>query len=76
MIVNAKSIVQNVNQIKNGIIKHVNVNKKIVAHEKEIIVGILGHIFVRMISIKKVLLTLQQSRVMKIYLLRIFYQQK
>ena len=47
MIVNANSIVQHVIQIKNGIIKHVNVNVKIIVSAKEIIVGILAHVLVR-----------------------------
>ena len=51
MIVNANSIVKYVIQIKNEIIKHVNVNVKITARAKEIIVGILGHVFVRIVSI-------------------------
>ena len=42
MIVNANSITQNVIQIKNGIIKHLNVSKKIIASAKRIIVGILA----------------------------------
>ena len=56
VIVNANSIVQHVIQIKNGIIKHVNVNVRIIISEKKIIVGIL---FVRIASIEKVLLILQ-----------------
>ena len=44
VIVNANSIVQHVIQIKNGILKHVNVSVKN-------IVRILAHIFVRMTSI-------------------------
>ena len=47
--VTANSIVQHVIRIKNGIIKHVNVNVKIGA--KKIIVGILAHVFVRIVSI-------------------------
>ena len=43
-------IVQHVIEIKNGIIKHVNVNVKITVHAKKIIVGILGHVFVRIAS--------------------------
>ena len=49
MIVNP--IVQHVIQIKNGMMKYVNVSVKVVAHAKKIIVGILTHVFVRMISI-------------------------
>ena len=33
------------------IMKHVNVNIKIIVHAKKIIVGILAHVFVRMINI-------------------------
>ena len=51
MIVNANSIVQYVIQIKNGIIKHVNVNIKIIISEKKIIAGILAHVFVRIANI-------------------------
>ena len=49
--VNANSIVQHVIQIENGIIKHVNVNLKIVVSAKKIIVGILAHVYVRIASI-------------------------
>ena len=51
MIVTANSIVQRVIQSKNGIIKHVNLNVKIIVSAKMIIVGILAHIFVRIASI-------------------------
>ena len=50
------------NSNKNGIIKHVNLNVKIVLSAKKVIVGILAHIFVRIVrtaSIQKVLLMLQ-----------------
>ena len=47
MIVNANSIAQHAVQIKNGIIKHVNVNVSV----KKIIVGIPAHAFVRITSI-------------------------
>ena len=46
-IVNASSIVRHVIQIKNGIIKHVNVNVKIIEGVKKIIVGVLAYVFVR-----------------------------
>ena len=49
--VNANSIAQHVIQIQNGIIKHVNVNVKIIVSAKKIVVGILAHIFVRIVSI-------------------------
>ena len=49
VIVNANSIIQHAIQIRNGIIKHVNVNVKIIVYAKKIIlVGILLHVFVRM----------------------------
>ena len=51
VIVNANSIVQYVIQIKNGIIKHVNVNVNIIVCTKKIIVGIPAHVFVRIVSI-------------------------
>ena len=53
MIVNANSIVQHAKQVKNGTMKHFNVN--IIIYAKKIIGGILAHVFVRMISIQKVL---------------------
>ena len=46
VIVNANSIVQYGIQNKNGIIKHVNVSVKIIVYAKEIIVGIVAHVFV------------------------------
>ena len=51
MIENANSIVQYVIQIKNGIIKHVNVNVKIIVSAKKIIAGIVAYVFVRIVSI-------------------------
>ena len=42
VIVNANSIVQYVIQIKNGIIKHVNVNVKFIISVTKIIIGILA----------------------------------
>ena len=53
MIVNANSIVQHVVQMKHEIIKHVDVNVKIIVRAKEIIFGILVHVFVRIASIYK-----------------------
>ena len=50
MIVNINSIVQHVIQIKNGIIKYVNMSVKIVVHVKKIKVGNLAHVFVRIAS--------------------------
>ena len=37
-------------EIKNGIMKHVNVSIKVIVHMKKIIVGILAHVFVRIAS--------------------------
>ena len=47
----ANSIVQHVIQSKNGIRKHANVNVKNIVSAKKIIVGILVHVFVRVVSI-------------------------
>ena len=43
MILNANSILQYLFQIKNEIIKHVNLNAKIIVRAKKIIAGILAH---------------------------------
>ena len=43
-------------QNKRVLIKHVNVNVKIVKSVKWILVGILGQVFVKITSIKKVLI--------------------
>ena len=51
VIVNANSIVEHVTQIKNGMIIHVNLNVKIIVHAKNIIVGILAHVFVKIASV-------------------------
>ena len=51
VIVNANSIEQYVIKIKNGIIKHVNANVKIIVRAKKIIFGIQAHVFVRIVSI-------------------------
>ena len=58
-ILNANSMVQHLIQIENGIIKHVDMNVKIIVHARKIIVRVLAYIFVRVISISKVLLILQ-----------------
>ena len=50
MTVNANSIVQHAIQIKNGLIKHFNVNVKTIIRLKEIIVGIQARVFVRIVS--------------------------
>ena len=63
------------NSNQNGI-KHVYVNVKIIVSAKKIIAGILAHVFVRIASIKNVLLMIQRSRVIKLYMLCILYQQK
>ena len=49
--VNANSMVQHIIQIKNGIIKHVNVSIKIIVSAKKIIVGILVDVCVRIASL-------------------------
>ena len=51
VIANANSVVQHVIQIKNVLIKHVNMSKKIIERIKKIIIRILVHVFVRMESI-------------------------
>ena len=51
VIVNANSMVQHIIQIKNGIIKHVNVSIKIIVSAKKIIVGILVDVCVRIASL-------------------------
>ena len=48
---NTNSIAQQVIQIKNGIIKYVNVNVKIIISATNIIVGNLAGVFVRIASI-------------------------
>ena len=51
VIVSANWSIQNVIQNKSGMIKHVNVNVKIIVSVKAIIAGILAYVFVRMITI-------------------------
>ena len=51
VIANALSIVQHEIRIKNGIIKHVKGNVKIIVIAGKIIVGILADILVRIASI-------------------------
>ena len=58
-IANVNLIVQHITQIRNVIIKHVNMNVKIIVYAKTIIVGILANVFVRITNIKKVLLIFQ-----------------
>ena len=69
MTVNPNSVVQHVIQNKNGMLKHVNMNVKIIISVKKIIAGILAHVFLRMVSISKVLSTLEWLSVIKLYLL-------
>ena len=65
-IANVNLIVQHITQIRNVIIKHVNMNVKIIVDAKTIIVGILANVFVRITNIKKVLLIFQWSSVMRL----------
>ena len=51
VIANANPIAYYKIQIKNEIIKHVNVNVKVIKSAKNIIVGIIAHVFVRIASI-------------------------
>ena len=51
MISNANLIVQHVIQIKNGIAIHANARVKNFDRAEKIIVGMLAHVFVRMVSI-------------------------
>ena len=48
VLVNVNSIAEYVIQIKNGVIKEVNVNVKVIVSAEKVIVGILAHVFVRM----------------------------
>ena len=50
-IANANSIVQHVIEIKNEILKRVNVSVKIIIHARKTIVRIHEHVFVRKTSI-------------------------
>ena len=52
-VANANLIVQLAIQIKNGIIKPVNMSVKTIVHAKKIIVGILAHVLTRIVSISK-----------------------
>ena len=51
MVVNANAIVQQVVEIKNWIMKHVDVSVKIIVDTKKIIVGIVEHAILRIVSI-------------------------
>ena len=44
-------IVKHVIQIKNGIIKHVNVNLKLIISVKKVLIAIIARAFVRILSI-------------------------
>ena len=59
VIVNANSIVQHLIQIKNGIIININASVKSIVRPKQIIVQILGHVFVKIAGIQKLLLMIQ-----------------
>ena len=48
MLVNVNSIAEYVIQIKNRVIKQVNVDVKVIVSAEKVIVGILAHVFVRM----------------------------
>ena len=50
MVSNSNFIVQQVIQIKSGIMKHVNVNVKTIVRAKKFIVGIQANIFVKMVK--------------------------
>ena len=50
-ISNANSVVQHVINIKNGTIKHVNMNVRTIASAKKIIFGILTYVFARIANI-------------------------
>ena len=51
MVLNVNSIVQHVIQIKNGIMRNVNVSVKGTGRVRKVIVGILAHVLVRIVSI-------------------------
>ena len=51
MVVNANSILQQAVEIKNWIIKHVDVSVKIIVHTKKIIVGIVEDALLGIVSI-------------------------
>ena len=50
MVVNANSTLQHVIQIKNGMMKHANVNVKTFKCATKILVGILESVFVKMVN--------------------------
>ena len=49
-IVNANSMVQHVIQMKNRIIINVNLSIKSIVHSKKIVLGILAHVFAKIIG--------------------------
>ena len=51
MIVNENSVVEHSIHIKNGIMINVNASVKNIVRAKRIIVGIIAHVFVKMVSI-------------------------
>ena len=51
MILNENSIVQHVIQIKNGIMINVNVSVKSIMRVRKIVVGILAHVFARVVGV-------------------------
>ena len=63
---NANSIVQHVTQVKNGIKKHVNVNLKTIVTAKKIMVGIVGHVFVRIASIADTIIIMDTREIKKV----------
>ena len=65
MIVNLNSLVQHVIQIKNGIIKHVTVDVKLILSAKKIVVGILAYVFVRIASNKPIIVETNQCNICK-----------
>ena len=60
MIVDVNSIVKHVTQIINGIKKGFNVSVKVIIGAKKIIVGILAHIFLKIVSTSKSLGIIQK----------------
>ena len=51
VIANVNSILKHVIEIKNRIIRYINVNVKFIVAAKKLIVGILAHVFERIASI-------------------------
>ena len=65
VIVHGNLLVQYVTQIKNGMIKHDNLNVIIIVSARKI-VRILAHVFVRIVSIQTVLLIIHRPSVTKL----------